>query len=109
MTETQHHTPSLVEIGVQRGTDKASHGYLTVYADLFESIRNDAVRLLEIGVGGYEVQDDPAVGGASLRMWRDYFPNGEIVGLDILDKSAVAGDRISSSAEAKLIRGCLSE
>lgn len=47
--------------------------------------------ILEIGIGGY---DDPSAGGNSLRLWRDYFPNGKIVGLDIYDKSGLRGDRI---------------
>ena len=49
------------------------------------------ISLLEIGIGGY---GDPEAGGASLRMWRDYFPNAQIVGLDYYDKSPHAGERI---------------
>ena len=39
---------------------------------------------LEIAIGGY---GSPEYGGASLRMWRTYFPNGRIYGIDIHDKS----------------------
>lgn len=39
--------------------------------------------MLEIGIGGYE---SPTWGGASLRVWRDYFRRGHIHGLDIHPK-----------------------
>ncbi len=35
------------------------------------------------------------MGGASLRMWRDYFPNAQIVGADIDPKYMFADERIS--------------
>ena len=47
--------------------------------------------MLEIGIRGY---DDPASGGASLRMWQRYFRRGLVHGLDIADKSRVRGPRI---------------
>lgn len=47
--------------------------YLHHYERHFESLRTQPIKLLEIGV--YQ--------GASLRLWRDYFVNGEIHGLDI--------------------------
>ena len=77
------------------GSDKASHGYCVLYEDLFAPLRDRPVRLLELGVGGFERPDDPSFGGASLRMWRDYFPRGHMVGLDLYDKSGVAGERLT--------------
>jgi hypothetical protein len=79
------------------GTDKSSstHGYTRLYETHFASRRPTVRRLLEIGVGGidsgrgYETTE----GGQSLRMWRDYFPNAEIVGIDIHAK-AVSGPRL---------------
>jgi SAM-dependent methyltransferase len=49
--------------------------YFRVYRELFESRRNEPLRVLEIGV----------FRGASLRLWRNYFPHPEtkIVGIDI--------------------------
>lgn len=65
---------SLHDIGLRHGTDKAwHHGYTHRYAPLFEPLRDQPVRLLELGVKD----------GASLRMWREYFPKGTIFGLDI--------------------------
>lgn len=53
-------------------------------------MRYEPVQLLEIGIGGYEGED---TGGASLRMWQDYFENGTIHGLDY-EKKSVSGPRI---------------
>ena len=75
-------------IGLRHGTDKASNGHdvLSFYERFLEPMRDRAVRVLEIGV----------LDGASLHMWRDYFPNGMIIGVD-RDRGALAhvGDRIS--------------
>jgi hypothetical protein len=47
-------------------------------------LRRGPVRLLEIRIGGYE---SPTWGGASLRMWLDHFPRGEIHGVDSNEKA----------------------
>lgn len=46
-----------------------------IYESHFEMFQNDKIKLLEIGV----------YNGGSLWTWRNYFPNAEIVGLDIDD------------------------
>lgn len=82
----------LITLATQHGTDKwGSHWYAQHYDQHLAPLRQDPVKLLEIGIGGYE---DPKAGGASLRMWRDYFPQGTIYGLDYYDKSAHAEERI---------------
>lgn len=68
-----------------------AHGYMAVYEDHFASIRRQSQRILEIGIGGY---GDPSHGGGSLKMWRDYFPNAEVVGVDLHEKN-VRGERIT--------------
>lgn len=50
-----------------------------------------ALTLLEIGVGGYHELDK---GGASLRMWKAYFPQARIAGLDLFDKRRLEEERI---------------
>jgi demethylmacrocin O-methyltransferase len=73
-------------------TDKnGGHHYTQHYQKHFKKYRFKRIKLLEIGVGGY---DDPHEGGASLRMWRKYFPFGKIFSLDIFDKSALQEKRI---------------
>jgi hypothetical protein len=72
--------PLLVELGEKHGTDKGDSNhtfrgvsYLDVYAEVFGRMSPQPRRLLEIGV----------LEGASLRMWREYFPMTDIWGLDI--------------------------
>ena len=79
------------------GTEKSSqyHCYTGLYQRHFRN-RRVAVRcVLEIGVGGITSFEgfETTAGGQSLRMWRDYFPNAEIVGIDINEKD-VRGPRI---------------
>lgn len=61
------------------------------YDEHFRRIRNQAVRMLEIGIGGYHRDD---VGGDSLRTWQRYFRRGLIYGLDITEKPADFGPRV---------------
>ena len=68
---------SLFEIGTRRGTDKARHGYLDAYEYYFERFREKPVNVLEIGVRY----------GNSIWTWHDYFKNGNIFGMDILNNA----------------------
>ena len=71
--------------GACKADEKLSKHYLEVYEHHFDSIREKPLEILEIGVQG----------GGSLRMWRDYFPNARITGLDINKKCKKhRGDRI---------------
>lgn len=73
-------------------TDKFGlHFYTPHYQTHFSKFRNKKIKLLEIGVGGY---DDPSRGGNSLRMWKKFFKNGKIYSIDIFDKSELEEDRI---------------
>ena len=85
--------PSLRELAIRKGTDKeGAHSYTQAYERHLERFRDLPITLLEIGVGGYA---DARYGGASLRMWKDYFPAGRVIGLDIEDKRHFAQDRIT--------------
>lgn len=82
----------LTELGAEYGTDKVhDHWYTPQYHRRFKDLQDEPIVLLEIGIGGY---DDPNLGGASLRMWRDYFTKGDIVGLDLHEK-LIDEDRIT--------------
>lgn len=84
---------TLEDIARSHGTDKeGAHSYTSAYAHHLAHLRNQAITLLEIGVGGYA---EPTAGGASLRMWKEYFASGRIIGLDIADKSPLAEERIT--------------
>lgn len=74
------------------GTDKwGGHKYTPHYDSFFSKYRNEPIRFLEIGVGGGRHRDQ---GGASLRMWKEYFPRAQIVSIDIFDKSTQEEERI---------------
>jgi len=88
-------------------TDKwGEHWYAQHYQTHFAPLRKKPLRLLEIGVGGYE---DPRSGGASLRMWKAYFPRAMIYGLDIRDKRPHDEPRIrtimGSQDDEELLKG----
>jgi len=67
------------------------HFYTQHYMTHFKNFRLKKVKLLEIGVGGYEYAD---CGGQSLRMWKRYFSFGKIYSIDIYDKSPIQEHRI---------------
>jgi hypothetical protein len=82
------------------GSDKGSfHGYDVVYRELLCEFRSTVSNLLEIGIGSNDPQVQSNMGiagtpGASLRVWKDYFPNALIFGADIDQKSFIYEDRI---------------
>ena len=83
---------ALTRAAIKSGSDKyGGHLYTPVYHELFAPRREAPLRMLEIGVGGYDVEQ---AGGLSLKMWADYFPNATIVGLDIHKKSLDFPSRI---------------
>ena len=59
------------EIALKYGCEKPDYGY--AYDEMLGKFRNKPIRILEIGVSQ----------GASLEVWREYFPKSEIVGVDI--------------------------
>ncbi len=85
------HRHDLGILARKHGTDKYANGYVAPYQHHFRSLRRRRLNVLEIGVGG---GPSPERGGASLRMWRDYFPRSRIYGIDIYDKSAHEDRRI---------------
>ncbi|MCV2864921.1 class I SAM-dependent methyltransferase [Albidovulum sediminicola] len=83
----------LTRLAIVHGADKFGyHDYTPNYFKLFHGRREEPLKLLEIGVGGYGDDDR---GGYSLRMWRDFFPNAEIVGIDIHAKNLDVGPRVT--------------
>jgi SAM-dependent methyltransferase len=82
----------LCKLGEKYLVDKApkfgGHTYTPQYHALLSSLRNDTKLLLEIGIGNIPLMKgltaESYKPGASLRMWRDYFSNAQIIGCDIL-------------------------
>lgn len=79
------YSSDLNKLGAYYGTDKVnSHFYTQHYQSHFRQFRFKRINLLEIGVGG---ENNPLLGGNSLRMWKKYFLFAKIFSLDIYDKS----------------------
>lgn len=80
---------TLDEVADMLGTDKAlfSHGYTQYYSQLFKDKRKEIKAVLEIGIGN----------GGSLKLWRLYFPNAQIYGLDMNENDGLMdfGDRVT--------------
>lgn len=86
------HSDNLNKLATINGTDKWNdHWYTQHYQRHFTPFKHKRVKILEIGIGGY---DDPYKGGDSLRMWKSYFSSAEIHGIDVVDKSPHKEKRI---------------
>lgn len=101
----------LSRLAIQHGTDKYGyHDYTPNYFDLFKHLRDKPLRLLEIGVGGYGNEDR---GGESLAVWRDFFPNARIIGIDIQKKTLDLGERVrilqGSQVDAEFLEDLVAE
>ncbi len=88
------------------GTDKFEHGYTEIYPIYFQSIKNQGLRILELGIGGGE---NIKYGGNSLKMWAKYFKNSEILGVDVYDKSLIDYRRIKTFTGNQTDRDVLSQ
>jgi len=73
----------LEQIAAANGTDKFQHGYCPYYERHFGYIKDDSLRLLEVGVQF----------GFSLKTWADWMPNAQIVGVDIYDVMTTRPER----------------
>lgn len=82
----------LTKLAIIFGSDKwGKHYYTPHYQYHFKDFKHKKINLLEIGVGGNKSK---TFGGASLRMWKNFFRKGRIFGIDIYDKSALQEKRI---------------
>jgi len=93
MQNTAEQMVDLADLLSQRRTKWNARTYAQRYERYFAPIRHEALKILEIGIGGY---DDPKEGGDSLRAWKKYFPKAQIYGIDIVDKKALEEDRIKT-------------
>lgn len=68
----------LDKLGIDAGTDKSSkwHNYLSKYEFFLNKYKDEKINVLELGV----------LDGNSLRMWKKYFSNADIYGVDIDSK-----------------------
>lgn len=92
-------TGEITKLCDKYGSDKGSfvsnhvypwppHTYSDIYEMLFGNIKNNKMKIFECGIGSNDINipfnmSKNGIPGASLRVWRDYFPNSEIYGADI--------------------------
>ena len=67
---------TLVNIGKKYPSSKNISGFIELYEKYFAPLKNSKINILEIGIEN----------GDSLRIWREYFPNANIIGIDIEHK-----------------------
>lgn len=97
---TTHATP-LCQLMHNYGADKCPqirHGYSPQYYELLQDQRDYATQILEIGIGTVPVMKrivgEHYVPGASLKAWRDFFPQAQVWGLDKARTVLFEEDRI---------------
>lgn len=98
---------TIFELVEKYGTDKTLSGYTPTYDKLFEPIKNNVISILEIGLGTLNLSIPSSFAGnvqhfshykpgGSLRVWRDFFPNAQIYGIDIAKDCMFEEDRIKT-------------
>ena len=86
----------LKELFDKYGCDKArKHSYDQVYGPEFESMREQPINILEVGV----------FKGESTSAWVDYFPNATIYGLDVFTRVKMEDIKILQHERVKALRG----
>lgn len=82
-------------------SQKSAHTYADLYYVLFNLSRNSIKYVFECGLGTNNLDFESNMGrtgipGASLRAWREYFPNAKIFGADIDSQILFQEDRIET-------------
>lgn len=92
----------LCKIAVKYGTDKCpqiNHTYTSFYYELLKDKRYSIKKVLEMGIGdSTHIKEfiPHYVAGASLLMWRDFFPNAQIYGANNDPKTLFTAERIKT-------------
>lgn len=80
---------------------RSDHAYADYYDSIFSRSRHKVLNMMEIGIGsnnsdvkGFMGVD--AIPGASLRVWREYFPKATIYGADIDSRILFQEERIKT-------------
>lgn len=105
---------NLSQIFSKYSCDKVDSNYTEVYNFLLNPLKDEKIKLLEIGIGtvsrtplegmgcvpssmyGWKENNQNYKPGASLRGWRDFFHNGEIYGIDIQPDCLIEEERIKT-------------
>jgi len=84
---------SLIDIVSNNLTDKNTvHSYLELYQQLLSNKKETAKNVLEVGIGNFFEKN-----GGSIKLWRDFFTNATIYGLDILPIDRVIDELLTDN------------
>jgi hypothetical protein len=84
---------SFYDLAKKHGTDKVTHhGYHFFYPIHLEPLRDDRFKMLEIGY--HE--------GASVRMWKEYFPYCDVYCMDINVEGFIEGCNVIKADQSKI-------
>ena len=76
------------------------HDYSPSYFEVLNPFKETFTNVLEIGIGNIPLMDGHVGGGytpgASIKAWRDFFPNATIYAIDILEDVMFEEDRIKT-------------
>ena len=91
----------LCELGLKYRTDKCPqlyHTYTPEYYRMFKDKKESFKKILELGIGTMQTMKHTTnyEPGASLRMWRDFFPNATVYGVDIAPEAIFTDERIET-------------
>jgi hypothetical protein len=91
----------LCQLAYKYGTDKCPqlhHSYTPIYYELLKD-KKHFKKILEIGIGNknkMQYTPDHYKSGGSLRMWRDFFSEAQIYGVDYDNEVMFSEDRIQT-------------
>lgn len=96
-TQGQQGTQCMLEHLFNRaGCDKsAKHQYHTVYEPEFDTLRNEPINILEVGV----------FKGDSIKAWLEFFPNATIYGIDIFKRVRPEEIEVLNHERVKWLKG----
>ena len=93
----------LCHMMTRHGSDKGTgrHNYTILYDELFKDRKDEKLNVFELGLGTNNPDVPSNMGptgipGASLRGWREYFPNSNIFGADVDRRILFNENRIST-------------
>lgn len=93
---TNHINSQLNEIFTKHGSDKATkHHYHLIYEAEFDSVREQPLTILEVGV----------FKGESTAAWVEYFPHAKIYGLDVFTRVPMNQIAILNHPRVSAMRG----